>query len=118
VTEYLFSYGTLRDADVQLANFGRHLDGAPDALPGYRLEWHVITDPQVIEVSGSDRHPIISPTADSSDLVAGTVFALTPAELASADAYEVGDYERVSVTLQSGLQAWVYGPSRPTPVED
>lgn len=108
MTDYLFSYGTLQDPDVQLANFGRRLDGAADALPGYRLDWLLITDPQVIEVSGSDRHPIISHTADESDLIAGTVFALTPSELAAADVYEVGDYERVAVTLRSGLEAWVY----------
>ena len=53
MTDYLFSYGTLQDPDVQLANFGRRLDGTSDALPGYRLDWLLITDPQVIEVSGS-----------------------------------------------------------------
>src|SRR6218665_506114 len=36
-TEYLFSYGTLRLEPVQIATFGRKLDGAPDRLPGHRL---------------------------------------------------------------------------------
>ncbi|MEA2956108.1 MAG: hypothetical protein QOJ58_1608, partial [Alphaproteobacteria bacterium] len=31
----LFSYGTLRQANVQMASFGRHLAGSPDALPRY-----------------------------------------------------------------------------------
>ena len=38
----------------------------------------------------------------------GTVFEITAQELAAADKYEVSDYKRVSVTLKSGLQAWVY----------
>jgi hypothetical protein len=33
---------------------------------------------------------------------------ITEEELAAADAYEVADYKRVSVTLASGLTAWVY----------
>ena len=31
----LFSYGTLRQANVQMASFGRLLAGSPDALPRY-----------------------------------------------------------------------------------
>jgi gamma-glutamylcyclotransferase (GGCT)/AIG2-like uncharacterized protein YtfP len=42
------------------------------------------------------------------DRVPGTVFEITPAELAAADAYEVADYERIAVTLASGQGAWVY----------
>ena len=33
----LFSYGTLRQRDVQRALFGRELEMQPDALTGYRL---------------------------------------------------------------------------------
>ncbi|BCQ64792.1 hypothetical protein PBOI14_65420 [Pseudomonas sp. Boi14] len=36
------------------------------------------------------------------------MFCITPEELAAADSYEVSDYKRVSVTLASGIQAWVY----------
>ena len=32
----LFSYGTLRLAEVQRALFGRLVQGEPDAMPGYR----------------------------------------------------------------------------------
>lgn len=35
----LFSYGTLQDKAVQLANFGRELNGQADRMPGYRLDW-------------------------------------------------------------------------------
>ena len=31
----LFSYGTLRQENVQMASFGRRLAGSPDALPPY-----------------------------------------------------------------------------------
>jgi catechol 2,3-dioxygenase-like lactoylglutathione lyase family enzyme len=38
----------------------------------------------------------------------GTVFALTPEEIQSADKYEVAAYKRVAVELQSGRRAWAY----------
>ena len=107
MTALLFSYGTLRQRDVQLSTFGRKLAGADDAIVGYRLEWLTITDPHVIETSGSDRHPVLKPgTAD--DAVDGSVFEITETELAAADEYEVDDYRRVLVPLRSGRQAWVY----------
>jgi hypothetical protein len=37
MTELLFSYGTLRQRDVQLSTFGRLLDGRPDAIVGFDL---------------------------------------------------------------------------------
>ncbi|MDO9396138.1 MAG: gamma-glutamylcyclotransferase family protein [Herbiconiux sp.] len=135
-TESLFSYGTLRQPEVQLATFGRLLSGREAVVEGYRLEWLTITDPQVIAMSGSDRHPLLVPVegagrGDERDLgrraehdrghgaehgdergadrgVPGTVFEITPAELAAADAYEVDDYERVLVPLVGGGTAWVY----------
>ncbi|MEZ0049625.1 gamma-glutamylcyclotransferase (GGCT)/AIG2-like uncharacterized protein YtfP [Mycobacterium sp. MAA66] len=107
MTELLFSYGTLRQRDVQLATFGRELGGAVDAIVGYRLEWLTITDPHVIETSGSDRHPILKP-GTGADSVDGSVFEITESELAAADEYEVDDYRRVRVPLRSGKRAWVY----------
>jgi gamma-glutamylcyclotransferase (GGCT)/AIG2-like uncharacterized protein YtfP len=104
----LFSYGTLRQRDVQLTTFGRELDGRLDAIVGYDLHYVTITDPHVIATSGSDRHPILKPTDRPGAEVRGTVFEISEADLASADAYEVDDYCRVSVPLRSGEQAWVY----------
>lgn len=104
----LFSYGTLRQKDVQLATFGRELDGAPDAIVGYTIDQVRITDPDVIETSGSDLHFILKPTQRPDAEVAGTVFEITAAELAAADAYEVSDYRRIEVPLRSGPTAWVY----------
>jgi hypothetical protein len=105
---HLFSYGTLQQPEVQLANFGRELDGQPDSLPGHRLTMIEITDPEVIAVSGSARHPIVVPSDDASDSVQGSVFSLTETELAAADEYEVDDYTRTLVRLDSGISAWVY----------
>jgi gamma-glutamylcyclotransferase (GGCT)/AIG2-like uncharacterized protein YtfP len=108
VTESLFSYGTLRQRAVQLTTFGRELDGQADAIVGFELDWVTITDPHVIATSGSDRHPILKPTDCEDASVEGTVFAVSAAELAAADEYEVDDYTRIAVPLRSGQQAWVY----------
>lgn len=104
----LFSYGTLQDPQVQEANFGRRLDGSADALPGYGRSMVEITDPEVIAESGLTHHPIVRPTTDGSGRIEGTVFRITGAELTAADDYEVDDYHRILVTLESGRSAWVY----------
>ena len=36
------------------------------------------------------------------------MFAISEAELAAADEYEVDNYRRIAVPLRSGDQAWVY----------
>ena len=108
MSELLFSYGTLRQRDVQRATFGREIDGYDDAIIGYHLEYVTITDPHVIATSGSARHPILRPTDRPDAHVDGTVFTISEAELAAADDYEVDDYRRISVPLRSGPQAWVY----------
>lgn len=107
-SEHLFSYGTLQDETVQLATFGRRLEGRSDLLCGYRVDMLAIRDARVVATSGATHHPIVSYSGDQADAVHGTVFRITPQELAQADAYEVADYRRISVTLASGIQAWVY----------
>jgi gamma-glutamyl AIG2-like cyclotransferase len=97
---WLFSYGTLRNPQVQIAVFGRRITGRPDALPGYSLSTIEITDPSVISASGETRHPIITATGNGSDQVEGSVFEITPADLEAADKYEVGDYQRLLVRLK------------------
>ena len=104
----LFSYGTLQTPSVQVEHFGRELRGEQDVLPGYRQDWVTITDPAVVEVSGTDRHPIVRHTGEQKDTTAGTVLEVTTAELAAADIYEVDDYRRALVRLGSGIEAWVY----------
>jgi hypothetical protein len=108
----LFSYGTLRLREVQLATFGRELEGREDALPGFMRSMIAISDPAVVATSGEASHPIVRRTGDPADEIAGTVFSISEAELAAADRYEVSDYKRVAVTLKSGAEAFVYVDAR------
>ena len=107
MTELLFSYGTLQQESVQMAQFGRRLEGHADALPGWRQEMVQITDPDVLAKSGKTFHPIVIP-GRKDDAVPGMVFEITPEELTAADSYEVDDYRRIKAPLQSGATAWVY----------
>jgi SAM-dependent methyltransferase len=107
-TVVLFSYGTLRQPEVQRATFGRLLDGAPDSIVGYELATLTITDPAVVATSGSDRHPVLRRSDRPGAAVPGTAFRITADELLAADDYEVADYTRVEVRLGSGTAAWVY----------
>lgn len=106
--ENLFSYGTLKYEQVQLATFGRKLIGQEDSLPCYQLEKVRITDPGVIATSGEDVHSIIHFSGNSDDQVQGMVFQVSLEELQAADTYEVSDYKRIKVKLNSGRLAWVY----------
>ncbi|HTB88691.1 MAG TPA: gamma-glutamylcyclotransferase family protein [Steroidobacteraceae bacterium] len=106
----LFSYGTLQDEAVQMANFGRLLLGRADSLPGYTLLPITIDDPAVVALSGKSQH-MIAQRGSAADEVAGMVFEITAEELAAADRYEVAEYTRVLVTLKSGVEAWVYEAS-------
>lgn len=109
----LFSYGTLRNENVQMASFGRRLSGMPDALTGYVCVQIEIKDASVAAVSGEKFHPMIIETGNPVDEVNGTLFLISEVELAAADAYEASDYKRVQVTLKSGRSAWVYAKAQP-----
>jgi gamma-glutamylcyclotransferase (GGCT)/AIG2-like uncharacterized protein YtfP len=104
----LFSYGTLQDKAVQIANFGRELTGRSDSILGYAQTLVAIDDPEVIATSGKTHHPVVQPSSNPEDEVPGTVFEISIQELAAADKYEVSEYKRVSVPLKSGAHAWVY----------
>ena len=104
----LFSYGTLRQENVQLATFGRLLVGNEDSLVGFEQSMVKIEDQQVVATSGKTHHPIVKFTGHAEDRVPGTVFEVTDSELEHADAYEVDAYKRVLAKLASGKQAWVY----------
>lgn len=104
----LFSYGTLQRREVQLANYGRPLDGLPDALLGYRLEKLPDRDPNAVRISGTATHMVVRKTGNPADRVPGVIFLLTAKELAATDQYEGTDYGRVELTLDSGRRAFVY----------
>jgi len=107
-TQFLFSYGTLLNPDVQLDIFGRRLDGEDDALPGFTVDYTEIADTRIIDLSGLSVHPIVRATGSSLDKVLGKALPVTEDELDAADEYEVTLYRRVSVVLASGRSAWVY----------
>jgi gamma-glutamylcyclotransferase (GGCT)/AIG2-like uncharacterized protein YtfP len=93
---YLFAYGTLQQEDVQRATFGRPLQGESDALVGF-------------ERTMARGHVTASETGRPDDRVAGVVFEVTEADLSAADKYEErASFARITGTLASGKQAWVY----------
>jgi gamma-glutamylcyclotransferase (GGCT)/AIG2-like uncharacterized protein YtfP len=115
----LFSYGTLQQENVQLATFGRRLEGSPDFLVGFQHTLFEITDQEVIRTSGKTHHPMATFTGIATDRIAGTVFEITQSELEQADRYETdAAYRRVGTTLHSGRKAWVYADARNTADKD
>ena len=106
--ELLFSYGTLRFENVQLATFGRALSGKPDALAGYRVVAVEIQDQDFIAKNGAGPQNNLEYTGNASGTVEGVALELTREELEQADAYEPAEYKRKLVQLRSGVSAWVY----------
>ena len=104
----LFSYGTLQLREVQLANYGRELDGSPDVLLGHRLIRLADRDPNAVRISGAKTHMVARHTGDPADRVPGVVYLLTAEELAETDRYEGSDYGRAVLLLESGRRALVY----------
>ena len=105
----LFSYGTLQHEDVQLSTFGRKLEGEKDLLVGYEPSLVKIPDANVAARLKKTHHDNVRKTEDDWSNVQGTVFEITDAELAKADAFEAEfNYKRISVGLASGNDAWVY----------
>src|SRR5678809_1216824 len=105
----LFSYGTLQQEEVQVSTFGRKLAGEKDLLVGYEPSLVKITDPDVSARLKKTHHDNVSKTEDDWSNVQGTVFEVTDAELARADAFEAEfNYKRINVGLASGNDAWVY----------
>jgi hypothetical protein len=57
---FLFSYGTLQQEAVQMATFGRRLQGEPGELIGFGQSWLKIEDPEfVVATSGQSHHAIV-----------------------------------------------------------
>jgi hypothetical protein len=105
----LFSYGTLQQEDVQLATFGRRLGGKRDELPGFEPALVQIDDPATARALGRTHHANVRASGKADSRVAGTVFEISDAELARADAFEAPfSYDRIAATLASGVRAWVY----------
>jgi hypothetical protein len=114
-TEFLFSYGTLQLAEVQLSLFGRRLAGSSDVLEGFKHVPLQIDDQTVVEISGKSQHTMASFTGRAADTVSGSVLGLTAEEIRRADGYEVPAVTRVAVRLRSGVRAWAYVDARYPP---
>jgi gamma-glutamylcyclotransferase (GGCT)/AIG2-like uncharacterized protein YtfP len=105
---WLFSYGTLQDKAVQLAQFGRQLDGGPDALLGF-TRGQVAVDDDEGRAAGLTHYENAVPSAQATDRIEGVALEVTDDELLRADDYEApAGYTRHEVTLASGTRAWVY----------
>jgi gamma-glutamylcyclotransferase (GGCT)/AIG2-like uncharacterized protein YtfP len=112
----LFSYGTLQQGDVQLATFGRLLEGQRDALPAFEPSLVKIQDAAMAAGLGRTHHANVTFTGRPDARVSGTVFDVTDAELAAADEFERPfGYGRIAVTLASGKRAWVYVEAHSAP---
>ena len=105
--ERLFAYGTLREPVVQVAVFGRTVEGVEATLFGWRVDSVQVTDDRVIALSGTDIHRTLKPGAGT-DRVDGLILKLTPHDLLAADEYEATDYRRMKAPLGNGRFAWVY----------
>ena len=104
----LFSYGTLQIPKVQLETFHRLLEGRPDELIGYRLDYIEIADPEVLRKSEQAYHPILRYTGVNQDVIQGMLFEISDQELVQADEYEVDDYVRIETELASGKRGYIY----------
>jgi|SRR5689334_10299600 len=104
----LFSYGTLREADVQRSTFGRLLEGWPDELVGFELTVFRVADPEFVAKSGRADHAMVRESGSDADRIRGVVFDVTDDELARADHYEPAGYKRVRARVASGKEVWVY----------
>ena len=103
----LFSYGTLRQHEVQQALFGRAVAGAEAELTGWRIATVRIDDARVVGLSGLDKHRMLR-RGSSGDRVPGAALDLTDDELLIADDYETDAYRRVETHLSDGRAAFVY----------
>lgn len=97
--ETLFVYGTLHDTNIQLMLIGRSLSSVPDVLMGYVRDTDLFAP-----------YPVALPEAGAA--INGWRLEVSADELIKLDDYEGENYIRVRVTLESGLESWVYCASQ------
>ena len=108
MTEYLFSYGTLQQAETQLELFGRRLVGHKDILKGYKTSEIELDEEGFVGFSEQAKYLIASASSDENDAIEGMALEVTECELLVADEYEPEEYKRLQVKLGSGKLAWIY----------
>ena len=105
----LFSYGTLKEANVQRSTFGRTLSHTQDELVGYGLSIVRVTDASFIASTGKSLHANVVPSGRSDGRVPGVALEVTEEELVLCDRYEApAHYIRVEADLASARKCWVY----------
>lgn len=106
--KYLFTYGTLQKEEVQLALFGRILQGTGDTLAGYRVVTIEIKDESFLSKGEQKYQKTAIISKNINDSIKGTALEVTEEELFLADKYEPNNYLRIKVALESGKEAWIY----------
>jgi hypothetical protein len=104
----VFSYGTLQLESVQRALFGRLVAMEDDVLTGFESVTITITDPAVLDASGTETHLTLLPSNDPAAAIPGKTLAITVGDLPAMDEYEGDNYRRIEAVLASGNTAWVY----------
>lgn len=96
-TETIFAYGTLLDPNVQKSVIGRTAEVQDDVLSGYRKG--------VLQLK---KNAYFIAIRDDESYIEGGYITVTQSELERIDRYEGIHYQRGRVTLDSGIEAWVY----------
>lgn len=92
----LFTYGTIKDPEVQKKVIGRVAESKNDSLQGYTKS--------SIMLKGITYSILVKGTEE----IDGVVLQLTDDELTKFDIFETNAYRRVKEKLKSGVDAWVY----------
>ena len=109
----IFSYGSLRQTEVQIRTYGRPLHGKPDTLIGFEKSQVPIEDAKRRAIHQQTHYSNVIPAPNASSGVDGMVFEITNEELIATDRYEALDgYSRIEAVLTSGSRAWVYVHAR------
>lgn len=101
--EKIFSYGTLQSKEIQMQVFNKLLTGTPDQLLGYTLK-----DLKIEEEFGIEDYFVAIPSENPADSIKGIVYTISSLDLDKADQFESNSYQRLQVTLKSGIIAWIY----------
>ncbi len=106
--QYLFSYGTLQNEDVQRDVLGKVLPGQADRLPFYDQSVLEVVNGGRAEASGTARYLLAHYSGRHTDVLQGTAYPVTAADLRRTDKFQGPAYKRIASVLGSGVCAWVY----------
>ena len=84
------------------------MQGCNDALRIYKATIIEIKDKAFLAKGEENLQQTLVHSQYSNDVIKGTVFEVTQEELLVADKYGPENYNRITVMLQSGKEAWVY----------